>query len=155
MQWKRQITLQKRLRCNVSLWRLSLSFCNVVQRFYRNYMATSGQRWIATLQKGWNNVIVSTGYNIITPSSNEITPLPGHSLIPMPTNSISTQTQSTHVQDVLIRTNILVLVIRLQDVLPRRFQNVFKTSSRQDIFEVYSKRFWDVFQRRLSVKGFA
>ena len=63
-------------------------------------MATSRQRWIATLQQGWNNVIVSTGYNIITPSSNEITPLPGHSLIPMPTNSISTQTQSTHVSPI-------------------------------------------------------
>ena len=67
---------------------------------------------------------------------------------------------------------------RLQDVLPRCLQNVFKTSSRrlaktssrhlqdvfktyyqvkvflvtqfQDIFETYSKRFWDVLLRRLS-----
>ena len=135
-------------------------------------------------------------------------------------------------QDFLIKTNILVLVIRLQDVFKtssrllhqdeyirlshtssedafktssrrfaktssRRFQNVFKTSSRhlqdvfktssghlqdvfktfwrrlqdvcktyhqvklflltrfQDVFEIYSKRFWDVLQRRLSIEGFA
>ena len=110
-------------------------------------------------------------------------------------------------EDVLIKTNILVFVIRLQDILPRclqnvfktssrRFQNVFKTSSRhlqdvfktssghlqdvfktfwrrlqdvfktyhqvklflltrfQDVFEIYSKRFWDVLQRRISIEGF-
>ena len=70
---------------------------------------------------------------------------------------------------------------RLQDVLPRCLQEVFKTSSRrlaktssrhlqdvfktyyqvkvflvtqfQDIFETYSKRFWDVLLRRLSTGG--
>ena len=90
-------------------------------------------------------------------------------------------------QDVFIKINIFVLVIRLQDVFKtfsrhpqdifktssRCFENVFKTSSRhlqdvfktyyqvkvflvtqfQDIFETYSKRFWDVLLRRLSTGG--
>ena len=65
------------------------------------------------------------------------------------------------------------LAIRLQEVLPRCLQDVLKTSSRhlqgvfktyyqvkvflvtqfQDIFETYSKRFWDVLLRRLSTGG--
>ena len=67
-------------------------------------------------------------------------------------------------QDVLVKTNIFVLAIRLQDVLPRCLQNVFKTSSRrlaktssrclqdvlqkhlQDIFKMSSRRFQDVFK---------
>ena len=91
-------------------------------------------------------------------------------------------------QDVLIKTNIFVLVIRLQDVFKtfsrrpqdifktssRCFENVFKTSSRhlqdvfktyyqvklflvtqfQDVFEMYSKRSWDVLLGRLSAGGF-
>ena len=90
-------------------------------------------------------------------------------------------------QDVFIKTNIFVLVMRLQDVFKtfsrrlqdvlktssRRLQDVLKTSSRhlqdvfktyyqvkvflvtqfQDIFETYSKRFWDVLLRRLSTGG--
>ena len=129
-------------------------------------------------------------------------------------------------QDVLIKTNIFTLVIRLQktssrrldqdqyirlghtssrrlqdvfktssrrlqDVLPRCLQDVFKTSSRrlaktssrhlqdvlqrylqdvfktyhqvklflltrfQDVFQKYSKSFWDALQRWLSIEGFA
>ena len=123
------------------------------------------------------------------------------------------KTSSKRFQEVLIKTNIIVLVIRLQDVFKlfstrlaktssKRFQdvfkmsykNVFKTSSKliqdvlktslrcpqdvlqrslQDVFkmyhqvklflltrfqndfETYSKRFWDVLQRRLSTEGFA
>ena len=65
-------------------------------------------------------------------------------------------------QDVSIKTNIIVLVIRLQDVFKtfsrhlaktssKRLQdvlrNVFETSSRrfQDVFKTYSRRFEDVF----------
>ena len=54
-------------------------------------------------------------------------------------------------QDVLIKTNILVLVICLQDVFKassRRSQNVFKTSSRhlQDVFKTFSRHLQDVFK---------
>ena len=96
-------------------------------------------------------------------------------------------TSSRRLQDVFIKTNIFVLVIRHQDVFKtfsrriqdifktssRCFENVFKTSSRhlqdvfktyyqvklflvtqfQDVFETYSKRFWDVLLRRLSTGG--
>ena len=54
-------------------------------------------------------------------------------------------------QDVLIKTNIIVLVIRLQDVFKtfsRRLQDVFKTSC-QDIFKTSSRRLQDVLQKRL------
>ena len=78
-----------------------------------------------------------------------------------------------HLQDVLIKTNIIVLVIRLQDVFKtssRYLQNVFRTSSRslakmcsrhlqddfkafsrqlQDIFKTFWRRFEDVLQRSL------
>ena len=69
-------------------------------------------------------------------------------------------------QDVLIKTNIFVMVIRLQDVFktfPRRLQDVFKTSCQnviktssrclQDVFKTISRRFQDVFKtssRRLA-----
>ena len=51
-------------------------------------------------------------------------------------------------EDVLIKTNIFVLVIRLQDVLPRRLQNVFKTFWRRllDVLKTFSKRFQDIFK---------
>ena len=70
-------------------------------------------------------------------------------------------------EDVLIKTNILILVICLLDVLPRHFQDVFKTSSirlpktssrhfqyvlqkrLQDIFKTSSKRLQDILQRCL------
>ena len=61
-------------------------------------------------------------------------------------------------QDVLVKTNIFVLAIRLQDVLPRRLQDVFKTSSRhlQDVFKTYHQvklflltRLWEAFNRFL------
>ena len=57
-------------------------------------------------------------------------------------------------EDVVVKTNIFVLAIRLQDVLPRRLQDVFKTSSRrlakrssrhlQDVLKTSSKRLQDV-----------
>ena len=73
-------------------------------------------------------------------------------------------------QDVLIKTNILAILIRLQDVLKtswsrpiyssrsyvfktssRRLQNVFKTSSRrfQDVFKTSSRRLGKISSRRL------
>ena len=65
----------------------------------------------------------------------------------------------TGLQDVLIKINIIVLVIRLQDVFKmfsRRLQNVFKTSSRRledvfkssckNVFKTSSRRLQDVFQ---------
>ena len=76
----------------------------------------------------------------------------------------------TSSEDVLVKTNIFVSVIRLQDVfktfsrrvqdvLPRRFEDIFKTSSRhlqdislrrlQDAFKPSSKRLQDVLQRYL------
>ena len=55
-------------------------------------------------------------------------------------------------QDVLFKTNIFVLAIRLQDVFKTSCQHVLKTSSRrlekclQDIFKTSSRRFEDVFK---------
>ena len=50
---------------------------------------------------------------------------------------------SRHLQDVLVKTNIYVLIIRLQDV--------FKTFSGrlQDVFKTFSRRLQDVLQKRL------
>ena len=47
------------------------------------------------------------------------------------------KTFSRRLQDVLIKTNIFVLVIRLQDVFKTSYQDVFKTSSRhlQDVLQ--------------------
>ena len=53
-------------------------------------------------------------------------------------------------EDVVVKTNIFVLAIRLQDVLPRRLQDVLKTSSKrlQDVlkkvFKTSSRRLQDV-----------
>ena len=63
----------------------------------------------------------------------------------------------TSSEDVLVKTNIFVLAIRLQDVFKtfsRRLQNVFKTSSRhlQDVFKTSSRHLQDLlktFWRRL------
>ena len=46
---------------------------------------------------------------------------------------------------------------RLQDIFKTSCKNVFKTSTRhlEDVFGTYSKHFWDVLQRRLSIEGFA
>ena len=66
-------------------------------------------------------------------------------------------------EDVLIKTNIFVLAICLQDVLPRLLQDVFKTSSRRlakrssrhlqdvlkNVFKTSSRRLQDVLQRYL------
>ena len=54
----------------------------------------------------------------------------------------------TSSEDVLIKLNILVLVIRLQDILLRRIQNVFKTSLRrfEDVFKTSSTHFENVFK---------
>ena len=48
-------------------------------------------------------------------------------------------------EDVLIKANILILVICLQDVLPRHFQDVFKTSSRL-LAKTSSRHFQDIFK---------
>ena len=57
-------------------------------------------------------------------------------------------------QDILIKTNIIILVIRLQDVFKtssRHLQDFFKTFSRhlQDIFKTFWRRLQDVLQRSL------
>ena len=57
----------------------------------------------------------------------------------------------TSSEDVLVKTNIFVLAIRLQDVFKTssgRFQDVFKTFSRR-LQEVLQKRLQDVLQKRL------
>ena len=65
-------------------------------------------------------------------------------------------------EDVLIKTNIFALLIRLQKTSSRHLQDVFKTyyqvklflvTQFQDVFKTYSKRFWDVLLRRLSTGG--
>ena len=65
-------------------------------------------------------------------------------------------------QDVLIKTNIFALLIRLQKTSSRHLQDVFKTyyqvklflvTQFQDVFKTYTKRFWDVLLRRLSTGG--
>ena len=43
------------------------------------------------------------------------------------------KTSSRRLQDVLVKTNIFVLAIRLQDVLQKGLQDIFKTSSRRII----------------------
>ena len=64
------------------------------------------------------------------------------------------RTSSRRLQDVLVKTNIFVLAIRLQDVFKtfsRRLQDVFKTSSRplQGVFKTSSRHLQDVLQRYL------
>ena len=52
------------------------------------------------------------------------------------------KTSSRRLQDVLVKTNIFVLAIRLQDVFKtfsRRLQDIFKTSC-QDVFKTSSRR---------------
>ena len=52
---------------------------------------------------------------------------------------------SSSSEDVLIKTNMFALALRLQDVLPRCLQDVFKTSSRrlQDVFKTSSRHLQD------------
>ena len=58
-------------------------------------------------------------------------------------------------QDILIKTNIFVLVIRLQDVSPRLFKmssrRLVKTSSRrfEDVFKTFCKDIFKTFSRRI------
>ena len=54
-------------------------------------------------------------------------------------------------QDVSIKTNIFVLAIHLQDVLQKRFRDIFKTSPRRfkGVFKTSSKHLQDVLQRLL------
>ena len=81
----------------------------------------------------------------------------------------------TFLQDVFARRLAKTFSRRLQNVFKTSCKNVFKTSSRhlqnvfktyhqvklflitrfQDVFGTYSKHFWDVLQRRLSIEGFA
>ena len=63
------------------------------------------------------------------------------------------KTSSRRLQDVLVKTNIFVLVICLQDVFKtfsRRLQDVLKTSSRclEDIFKTSCKDIFKMFSRR-------
>ena len=57
------------------------------------------------------------------------------------------KTSSRRLQNVLIKTNIIALVIRLQDVFakasPRHLQNVFKTTCK-NVFKTSSRRLQDV-----------
>ena len=57
----------------------------------------------------------------------------------------------TSSQDVLVKTNIFVLAIRLQDVFKTSCKNVFKTSSRrlQDVLKTFSRHLQVVLQRYL------
>ena len=77
------------------------------------------------------------------------------------------KTSSRRLQDVLIKTNIFVLAIRLQDVfktfsrrlqdvLQKRLQDIFKTSSRrlQDVLKTSSRHLQDVFKTYYQVKVF-
>ena len=60
-------------------------------------------------------------------------------------------TSSRRLQDVLVKTNIFVLAIRLQDVFKtfsRRLQDIFKTFSKR-LAETSSRRFAKTFSRRL------
>ena len=61
------------------------------------------------------------------------------------------KTSSKLLQDVLVRTSIFVLSIRLQDVFKlfsRRLQDVFKTSC-YNVFKTFSRRLQEVLQKRL------
>ena len=61
------------------------------------------------------------------------------------------KTSSRRLQDVLVKTNIFVLAIRLQDVFKTSCKNVFKTSSRrlQDVFKTSSRRLANTSWRHL------
>ena len=63
------------------------------------------------------------------------------------------KTSSRRLEDVLVKTNIFVLAIRLQDVFKTSCKNVFKTSSRrlQDVLQRYLQ---DVFKTYHQVKLF-
>ena len=78
------------------------------------------------------------------------------------------KTSSRHLQDVFKTTSRHLQEVfktfrrRLQDALQRPLQNVLKTYHQLKLFlltrfqnDTYSKRFWDVLQRRLSIEGFA
>ena len=58
------------------------------------------------------------------------------------------KTASRRVQDVLIKMNIFVLVIRLQDVLPARLEEVIKTSCK-NVFKTFLRLLQDVLERCL------
>ena len=62
-----------------------------------------------------------------------------------------THTSSRRLQDVLIKTNVIVLIICLQDVFKtssRSFQDVFKMSCK-NFFKTSSRSLQDVLQKRL------
>ena len=62
----------------------------------------------------------------------------------------------TSSEDVLVKTNIFVLAIRLQDVFKTSCRKVFKTSSRrfEDVFKKSSRHLQDVFKTYHQVKLF-
>ena len=61
------------------------------------------------------------------------------------------KTPSRHFQDVLVRANIFVLAIRLQDVFKTSCKNVFNTSSRrlQGVLKTSCKDVFKTFSRRI------
>ena len=61
------------------------------------------------------------------------------------------KTPSRHLQDVLVRANIFVLAIRLQDVFKTSCKNVFNTSSRrlQGVLKTSCKDVFKTFSRRI------
>ena len=66
------------------------------------------------------------------------------------------KTTSRHVQDILLGHHQDVLQICLQDVFKTHHQvKLFLLTPLKDVFETYSRGFWDVLQRQLSTKGFA
>ena len=74
------------------------------------------------------------------------------------------KTSSRHLQNVLPRRLAKMSSRHFRDVLKRDLQDVFKAYHQvklfllarfQVIFETYSKCFWEVLQRRLSVEGFS
>ena len=58
------------------------------------------------------------------------------------------KTSWRHLEDVLVKINIFVLAIRLQDVFKTSSRRLAKTSSRhlQDVFKTFSRRLQDVFK---------
>ena len=61
------------------------------------------------------------------------------------------KTSSRRLQDVLVKTSIFVLAIRLQDVFKKPLQGIFKTSSRrfEDVFKTSCKDIFNTFSRRI------
>ena len=100
---------------------------------------TCGSNWYLAQQ---TFVLMKTSWRCLSSSSSED--------VLIKTNMFALalrlqKTSSRRLQDVLVKTNIFVLAIRLQDVLPRCLQDVFKTSSRR-LAKTSSRHLQDVFK---------